>query len=91
MIGIVAPGGEWWRNLVDLIEACPAPIQPQWAYRDMRKERGDLTGRTLTPPEQTASRFIKPPAQGGIQGMQSLNRVKIERVGVHVDLMDHAL
>lgn len=44
-------------------------------YRDMRKERGDLTGRTLTPPEQTASRFIKPPAQGGIQGMQSLNRV----------------
>ncbi|MCV9937690.1 hypothetical protein OIU35_15150 [Boseaceae bacterium BT-24-1] len=44
-------------------------------YRDMRKERGDLTGRTLTPPEQTAGRFIKPPAQGGIQGMQSLNRV----------------
>lgn len=44
-------------------------------YRDMRKERGDLDGRTLTPPEQTAGRFIKPPAQGGIQGMQSLNRV----------------
>jgi hypothetical protein len=44
-------------------------------YRDMRKERGDLEGRTLTPPEQTAGRFINPPAQGGIQGMQSLNRV----------------
>ncbi|AMJ63255.1 hypothetical protein [Bosea sp. PAMC 26642] len=44
-------------------------------YGDMRKERGDLAGRTLTPPEQTAGRFIKPPAQGGIQGMQSLNRV----------------
>lgn len=44
-------------------------------YDDMRKERGDLTGRTLTPPEQTAGRFIKEPEQGGIQGMQSLNRV----------------
>lgn len=44
-------------------------------HRDMYRERGDLTGRTMTPPEQTASRFIKPPEQGGIQGMQSLNRV----------------
>lgn len=44
-------------------------------HRDMYRERGDLTGRTTTPPEQTAGRFIKEPERGGIQGMQSLNRV----------------
>ena len=44
-------------------------------HRDMYRERGDLTGRTTTPPEQTAGRFIKEPERGGIQGMQSLNRI----------------
>lgn len=44
-------------------------------HRDMYRERGDLTGRTTTPAEQTAGRFIKEPERGGIQGMQSLNRV----------------
>lgn len=47
-------------------------------HRDMYRERGDLTGRTTTPPEQTAGRFIKEPERGGIQGMQSLNRVMAE-------------